>query len=240
MVLDVVASELEALVGRVAGRFGRAEPRRRVREYVSGLVAGLPRSNGWTLAEQAGDVSPDGMQRLPRRADRDIADVRDDVRAHMVERLGDPGGVPIVDVTGFLKKGNRSAGVQRQYSGTAGRVENCQIGTFLAYRSARGHALSDRELYLPKPTEVVDRRPRPVPGSGNRRRRRVRDQTPADPGDDRTRPRRGGAVPVGDRGRGLRAGHIPASPARDPGPVPRTGHPPRRRHHHDRRRGSII
>ncbi|MGW3571462.1 transposase [Streptomyces sp. NPDC000941] len=109
MVLDVVASELEALVGRVAGRFGRAEPRRRVREYVSGLVAGLPRSNGWILAEQAGEVSPDGMQRLLRRADWDIAGVRDDVRAHMVERLGAPGGVLIVDDTGFLKKGNRSA-----------------------------------------------------------------------------------------------------------------------------------
>jgi SRSO17 transposase len=158
VVLDVVASELEALYGRVAGRFGRAEPRRRVREYVSGLVAGLPRSNGWTLAEAAGEVSPDGMQRLLRRADWDIAGVRDDVRAHVVERLGDPDGVLIVDDTGFLKKGTRSAGVQRQYSGTAGRVENCQIGVFLAYRSSRGHALIDRELYLPKSwTEDRDR-----------------------------------------------------------------------------------
>jgi SRSO17 transposase len=158
VVLDVVASELEALVGRVTGRFGRAEPRRRVREYVSGLVAGLPRSNGWTLAEQAGEVSPDGMQRLLRRADWDIAGVRDDVRAHVVERLGDPDGVLIVDDTGFLKKGTRSAGVGRQYSGTAGRVENCQIGTFLAYRSPRGHALIDRELYLPRSwTEDRDR-----------------------------------------------------------------------------------
>jgi len=150
VVLDVVASELEGLYARVAGRFGRAEPRRRVREYVSGLVAGLPRSNGWTLAEQAGEVSPDGMQRLLRRADWDIAGVRDDVCAHVVDRLGDPGGVLIVDDTGFVKKGMRSAGVQRQYSGTAGRVENCQIGTFLAYRSPRGHALIDRELYLPQ------------------------------------------------------------------------------------------
>jgi SRSO17 transposase len=121
-----------------------------MREYVSGLVAGLERKNGWTLAERAGEGSPDGMQRLLRWADWDIDGVRDDVREYAVERLGDPGGVLILDDTGFLKKGVRSAGVQRQYSGTAGRVENCQIGTFLAYASPRGHALIDRELYLPE------------------------------------------------------------------------------------------
>ena len=151
VVVDLVVAELDRVHARIAGRFTRSEPRARVREYVSGLVAGLERKNGWTLAEQAGEVSPDGMQRLLRWADWDVDGVRDDVRDYVVEHLGDRGGVLIVDDTGFLKKGIRSAGVQRQYSGTAGRIENCQIGTFLAYASARGHALIDRELYLPEP-----------------------------------------------------------------------------------------
>ncbi|NHD16034.1 MULTISPECIES: IS701 family transposase [Actinopolyspora] len=150
MVLDVISAELEWLHARIAGRFVRSEPRARVREYVSGLVAGLERKNGWTLAEQAGEVGPDGMQRLLRRADWDVGGVRDDVRDYVIERLGAPDGVLIVDETGFIKKGTRSAGVQRQYSGTAGRTENCQIGTFLAYASSAGHALIDRELYLPR------------------------------------------------------------------------------------------
>ncbi len=143
--------QLDRVHERIAGRFARSEPRGRAREYVSGLVAGLERKNGWTLAEQAGEVSPDGMQRLLRWADWDIDGVRDDVRDYVIEHLGEPGGVLIVDDTGFLKKGTRSAGVQRQYSGTAGRIENCQIGTFLAYAGAGGHALIDRELYLPEP-----------------------------------------------------------------------------------------
>ncbi|WP_049795684.1 IS701 family transposase [Frankia sp. EAN1pec] len=150
MVVEAWAAELEGLCSLVGGRFGRAEPRRRVAEYVSGLVAGLDRKNGWTLAERAGEVSPDGMQRLLRRADWDVDGVRDDIRDHVVGRLGDPDAVLIVDDTGFLKKGTRSAGVQRQYSGTAGRTENCQVGTFLAYRSRFGQALIDRELYLPE------------------------------------------------------------------------------------------
>ncbi len=149
VVMDLVVSELDALHERIAGRFVRAEPRARVREYVAGLVAGLERKNGWSLAERAGETSPDGMQRLLRRADWDVDGVRDDVRDYVAEHLGDPAGVLIVDETGFLKKGTRSAGVQRQYSGIAGRTENCQIGTFLAYASQHGHALIDRELYLP-------------------------------------------------------------------------------------------
>lgn len=149
VVVELVAAELERVHERIAGRFVRSEPRARVREYVSGLVAGLERKNGWTIAEQAGEVSPDGMQRLLRWADWDIAGVRDDVRDYVIEHLGDREGVLIVDETGFVKKGTRSAGVQRQYSGTAGRTENCQVGTFLAYASAAGHALIDRELYLP-------------------------------------------------------------------------------------------
>jgi SRSO17 transposase len=150
VVEDLVAAELDRVHERIAGRFRRAEPRARVREYVSGLVAGLERKNGWTLAERAGEGSPDGMQRLLRRADWDVDGVRDDVRAYVTEELGDPDGVLIADDTGFLKKGTKSAGVQRQYSGTAGRTENCQVGTFLAYASPRGHALIDRELYLPE------------------------------------------------------------------------------------------
>ena len=143
---------------RIAGRFTRSEPRERVRDYVAGLVAGLERKNGWTLAERAGEASPDGMQRLLRRADWDVDGVRDDVRDYVIEHLGDPQGVLIGEETGFIKKGIRSAGVQRQYSGTAGRTENCQIGTFLAYASVHGHALIDRELYLPESwTEDRDR-----------------------------------------------------------------------------------
>jgi SRSO17 transposase len=159
VVVDVVAAELDRVHERIAGRFGRAEPRARVREYVCGLVAGLERKNGWTLAERAGEVCPDGMQRLLRRADWDVDGVRDDVRDYVVEHLGEPDGVLIADETGFLKKGTRSAGVQRQYSGTAGRTENCQVGVFLAYASRYGHALIDRELYLPQSwAEDQDRR----------------------------------------------------------------------------------
>jgi SRSO17 transposase len=150
VVADLVAGELDRVHARVAGRFARSEPRARIREYVSGLVAGLERKNGWTLAERAGEACPDGMQRLLRWADWDVEGVRDDLRAYVIEQLGEPDGVLIADETGFLKKGTRSAGVQRQYSGTAGRTENCQIGVFLAYASSRGHALIDRELYLPQ------------------------------------------------------------------------------------------
>ena len=122
------SAELDRLHARFAHRFARSEPRRRARQYLSGLVAGLDRTNGWTLAEQAGDVSPDGMQRLLRWADWDVEAVRDDVRDYVVEHLQDPQAVLIIDDTGFLKKGVKSAGVARQYSGTAGRIENCQVG----------------------------------------------------------------------------------------------------------------
>jgi SRSO17 transposase len=150
VVVELAADELDRVLERVAGRFSRSEPRGRVRSYVAGLTAGLERKNGWTLAEQAGEASPDGMQRLLRWADWDVDGVRDDVRDYVIEHLGDAGGVLIADETGFIKKGTRSAGVQRQYSGTAGRTENCQIGVFLAYASRHGHALIDRELYLPQ------------------------------------------------------------------------------------------
>jgi len=117
---------------------------------MTGLVAPLERKNGWSLAERAGEAHPIGMQRLLGEADWDADGVRDDVRDVVIESIGDEDAVLIGDDTGFLKKGTRSAGVQRQYSGTAGRTENSQIGTFLAYASRRGRALIDRELYLPK------------------------------------------------------------------------------------------
>jgi SRSO17 transposase len=141
---------LNDLFALVAGRFPRVEPRLRARAYVRGLLAPLASKNGWTLAGAAGNATPDGMQRLLNRAAWDADGVRDDVRGYVVRQLGDAGGVLVVDETGFVKKGARSAGVQRQYSGTAGRVENCQLGVFCGYATGKGRALIDRELYLPK------------------------------------------------------------------------------------------
>jgi SRSO17 transposase len=143
-------SGLDGLFGRVAGRFGRVEPRRQARAYLLGLLAPIERKNGWQLAEAAGDTAPDRMQRLLNSARWDPREVRDDLRDYVMDNLGHREGVLIVDDTGFLKKGDKSAGVQRQYSGTAGRVENCQLGAFLAYASRLGRALIDAELYLPK------------------------------------------------------------------------------------------
>ncbi|MFF0146904.1 IS701 family transposase [Amycolatopsis sulphurea] len=134
----------------VAGRFAQADSRRRARMYVLGLLSGAERKNSWTLAEQAGDLTPDGMQRLLNFYRWDADATRDDIRSYVLRHLGDPGGVVVADETGFLKKGTKSAGVQREYSGTAGRIENCQLGVFLTYVSPRGRALIDRELYLPK------------------------------------------------------------------------------------------
>jgi SRSO17 transposase len=141
---------LDAVHARVAPRFARAEPRRRALAYLRGLLSAVERKNGWQLAEQAGEATPDGMQHLLARADWDADQVRDDLRAYVVEHLGDGQAVLVVDETGFLKKGTKSVGVQRQYSGTAGRIENCQIGVFLAYASRKGRTFLDRELYLPK------------------------------------------------------------------------------------------
>jgi SRSO17 transposase len=152
------AAELEALCERLAPRFGRVEVRRRASGFLGGLLSAAERKNGWQLAEQAGDHTPDGMQRLLNHARWDAEAVRDDLRDYVVEHLGDPGGVLVVDETGFLKKGTKSAGVKRQYSGTAGRIENCQVGVFVAYASRHGHALIDRELYLPE--SWTDDRPR--------------------------------------------------------------------------------
>lgn len=150
-VADVAAwaDGLDEVHARIAGRFARSEPRARVREYVLGLLAPLERKNSWTLAERAGEAAPDGMQRLLTAADWDADAVRDDLRGYVVDHLGDPAAVLVVDETGFLKKGTRSAGVARQYSGTAGRIENSQVGVFLAYATPAGRTFLDRELYLP-------------------------------------------------------------------------------------------
>jgi SRSO17 transposase len=143
-------SELSALHARLGELFGRAEPRRQAGLYLEGLLSAVERKNGWQLAEHLGDARPWRTQRLLSHVQWDEAAARDLCRAYVVEALADQEAVLIVDETGFLKKGTKSAGVGRQYSGTAGRIENCQIGVFLAYASDKGHALIDRELYLPK------------------------------------------------------------------------------------------
>src|SRR5581483_10874995 len=148
--VGVWQSELESLLLRLGERFHRREPRLRMRDYVRGLLGPVSRKNGWQLAEYAGHATPDGLQRLLAGSTWDADAVRDDVRDFVAERLGEPDGVLIVDDTGFIKKGVTSAGVARQYTGTSGKVDNCQIGVFAAYASRRGRALIDRELYLPK------------------------------------------------------------------------------------------
>jgi SRSO17 transposase len=139
----------EDMFALVAGRFAQADSRHRARMYLLGLLSGAERKNSWTIAERAGDLAPDGMQRLLNLYRWDANAVRDDLRGYVLDQITDPTGVVVADETGFLKKGTKSAGVQRQYSGTAGRIENCQLGVFLTYVSARGRALIDRELYLP-------------------------------------------------------------------------------------------
>lgn len=143
-------AEADRLLERMAGRFVRVETRRRARGFVFGLLADLPRKNCWTIAEHAGDADPHGMQHLLGRAVWDTDGVRDDLRDYVSTHLGDADAVLVVDETGDLKKGTGTVGVQRQYTGTAGRIENAQVAVYLTYAGARGHAMIDRELYLPK------------------------------------------------------------------------------------------
>jgi SRSO17 transposase len=139
------------MFAQVAGVFAEAPSRRRARAYLLGLLSQAERKNGWTIAEFAGDLSPAGMQRLLNFYAWDEDAARDVVRLYAVRNFGEPGAVLAVDETGFLKKGTMSAGVARQYTGTAGRVENAQVGVFLAYAASDGaRALIDRELYLPR------------------------------------------------------------------------------------------
>jgi SRSO17 transposase len=142
--------ELDAVALRIGIRFARSETRDRVRAYLMGLLGPVQRKNSWQVAEQIGDGDPYGVQYLLGRSDWDPQRVRDDLRDYVVETLGDAEAVLILDETGFLKKGTHSAGVARQYTGTAGRIENAQVGVFLAYASRHGTAFLDRALYLPK------------------------------------------------------------------------------------------
>ena len=142
--------ELERAHERMGGLFARSEPRVRSLAYLQGLLSGCERKNGWQLAEWMGETVPYRVQHLLDRARWDADQARDRLRSYVLEQMGSPNGVLIVDETGFLKKGRHSAGVKRQYSGTAGRIENSQIGVFLCYAGKGGSSLLDRELYLPQ------------------------------------------------------------------------------------------
>lgn len=148
--IDQRSTVLKEISERIGLRFQRAEARKRVGRYLHGLLMRVERRNGWQMAEELGEANAHGVQRLLEEADWDEEAVRDDLRAYVIEHLEEPGGILVVDETGFLKKGKKSAGVARQYSGTAGRRENCQVGVFLLYASARGYAFLDRALYLPE------------------------------------------------------------------------------------------
>jgi SRSO17 transposase len=138
------------VIDRIAPRFARYEPLRHAGALMAGMVAGLDRKNCWTIAEHRGDATPDGLQHLLSRAKWDAESVRDDLRDYVIDAFGHPSAVLVVDETGDVKKGVHSVGVQRQYTGTAGRIENSQVAVYLTYAAPRGHALIDRGLYLPK------------------------------------------------------------------------------------------
>ncbi len=139
-----------AVLDRIESRFARYEPLRHAAGLMLGMLSGLDRKNCWMIAERRGELTPDGLQHLLARARWDADAVRDDLRAYVLDAFSDPDAVIVVDETDDLKKGNQSVGVQRQYTGTAGRVENAQVAVFLTYATRRGHALIDRALYLPK------------------------------------------------------------------------------------------
>jgi SRSO17 transposase len=143
-------AELTEVQARIGPHFRRAEVRSRAGRFLEGLLANVPRKNGWQMAEALGENGPRGVQRLLGEADWDEDAVRDELRSYVREHLGEAGGLLVMDETGFLKKGKKSAGVARQYSGTAGRRENSQIGVFLLYSSSKGYAFLDRELYVPE------------------------------------------------------------------------------------------
>lgn len=156
-------AELDALHERIGPRFKRPEVRARAGRYLAGLLGQVEQRNGWQLAEQIGAGAPDGVQRLVRTARWDADAVRDDLRADLGEHLGGDTAVLVVDKTSFLRKGRQSAGVAGQDSGTAGRIEHCQVGVFLAYASGKGRAFLDRELYLPQ-SRIDDAERRQVAG----------------------------------------------------------------------------
>jgi SRSO17 transposase len=141
---------LAALHQRLARHFVRAEPRQVAYDYLRALISPIERKNGWQIAEHMGAATPDAVQRFLATAHWDADQVRDDLRAYVIEHLGHPDAVLVIDETGFLKKGTKSVGVKRQDCGTAGKRENCQVGVFLAYASPAGRTFLDRELYLPE------------------------------------------------------------------------------------------
>ena len=144
------ASAFAEVERRLGPSFARSEARQQALAYLRGLLSSVERKNSWQLAEVVGASNPYGFQHLLGRADWDADAVRDELYRYVADYFGDPDGIVVIDETGFLKKGRMSAGVARQYSGTAGRIENAQIGVFLTYASPTGHTLLDRELYLPK------------------------------------------------------------------------------------------
>jgi len=144
------AQALTDVAQRIGPVFARREARQRALAYLQGVLSPAERKNSWQLAEMVGAATPYGFQHLLGRADWDADVLRDALRQYVVEHLGDEHAIVVLDETGFLKKGRKSAGVARQYSGTAGRIENAQVGVFLTYVSRLGHTLLDRELYLPK------------------------------------------------------------------------------------------
>ncbi|MFN8453077.1 MAG: IS701 family transposase [Anaerolineae bacterium] len=148
--LNEWAEDFEAFQARFAHIFGRKEPRQQAQKYVRGLLATVERKNSWHMAEAVGDRLPDATQRLLYRSHWEADRARDELERYVSEVFGEEEGIGVVDETGFLKKGQHSVGVKRQYSGSAGKVENCQVGTFLSYYSSRGQVLLDRRLYLPE------------------------------------------------------------------------------------------
>jgi SRSO17 transposase len=142
--------ELGAVGDRLSVHFARSEVRQRAQDYLRGLLSEAERKNSWQLAEVAGNATPYGIQHLLGRASWDADALRDDLREYVIEHLADSESCLIVDETGFIKKGTNSVGVKRQYTGTVGKRENCQVGVFLAYASSRGQAFIDRQLYLPE------------------------------------------------------------------------------------------
>lgn len=156
--MNELASGLNDIGRRIAKRFFRKEPRARAMAYLRGLLSQQERKTSWQLAEEAGDRTPEGMQRLLNAAKWDADGVRDDLQDYVVEHLGELDAVLPIDETGFVKKGFHSVGVQRQYTGTSGKIDNCQVGVFLSYLSSKGRALIDRALYMPKSwTDAPDR-----------------------------------------------------------------------------------
>ncbi len=145
-----VTLAVEAIVDRVRRHVRRVEAADHVADYLRGLLADVERKNGWQLAEQAGYAHPRGIQRVLDRYAWDANTVCDELREHVVATLGNAAGILVVDETGFPKQGTKSVGVARQYCGTLGKIGNCQIGVFLGYASAHGHAAIDRALYLPQ------------------------------------------------------------------------------------------